>query len=279
MRFPTSWQRAVLLCVALFAACEQQPNALGPDFGVVSISLSPRVDTVQVGDSIRLSATVIMNNNQAPRALNWTSAMSALASVSQTGMVRGLHSGAGFIIASSGNKKDSASVTVLSLTPPPPVPVAAVVVSPASSTVRVGATTQLTATPEDGSGTPLTGRTVTWASNNVAIAMVNGSGLVTPMTPGAAMITATSEAASGTAAVTVATVPVASVTVTPASASVLVGATVQLSATTKDSAGNVLTGRTITWASSNTAAATVSAAGLVSGGAAGSATLTATWPR
>ncbi len=276
MRFPTSWHRAVLLCFALFAACEQQPDAFGPDFGVLSISLTPSIDTVLVGDSVQLSATVVMNNNQPPRGLNWTSAMSALASVSQTGVVRGLHAGQGFIIASSGNKKDSATVTVLSPLPPPPVPVALVVVSPASTTVRVGATTQLTATPEDGNGNPLTGRTVTWASNNAGVATVNASGLVTPMGVGAATITAASEGQSGTAAVTVATVPVASVTLTPATASVLLGATVQLSATTKDSAGNVLTGRTITWASSNTAAATVSSIGLVSGVAAGTATITVT---
>src|SRR6266513_1168724 len=253
MRLPTIWYRAALLGVALFAACEQLPNALDPDFGVLTIALAPHIDTVLVGDSIRLTATVVMNNNQAPRALNWTSAMSALASVSQTGMVRGLHAGSGFIVASSGNKKDSAAVTVLSQTPPPPVPVAMVAVSPASETVRLGATAQLTATPKDGSGNPLTGRTITWASNNAGVATVNGSGFVTTVAVGAATIT-----------------------ISPATVSLLVGVTAQLSATTKDSAGNVLTGRTVTWASSNTAVATVSGAGLVTGKAAGSATITAT---
>jgi len=260
----------------ILAACEQQPSALGPDFGVLSISLTPRSDTLLVGDSMRLTATVVMNNNQTPRALTWTSGMSAMASVSQAGTVHGLHAGSGFIVASSGNKKDSAAVTVVSQTPPPPVPVALVAVSPASSTVRIGAAKQLTATPEDGSGTPLAGRTITWASNNAGVATVSASGLVTSVGVGAATITATSEGVSGTAAVTVATVPVASVTVSPATVSLVVGAAAQLSATTKDSAGNVLTGRTITWASSNMAVATVSATGVLSGIAAGSATITAT---
>src|SRR5205807_8978724 len=49
----------------------------------------------------------------------------------------------------------------------------------------------------------------------------------------------------------------------------------QRTATTWGSAGNVLTGRTVTGSSSNTAAATVSRTGLVSGVAAGSATITA----
>ena len=69
---------------------------------------------------------------------------------------------------------------------------------------------------------------------------------------------------------------VASVTVIPPVATLAAGITVQLIATTKDAAGNVLTGHLVTWASSNTAAATVSGSGLVTGVATGSATITAT---
>ncbi len=42
--------------------------------------------------------------------------------------------------------------------------------------------------------------------------------------------------------------PVASVSVTPPYASVLVGGTVQLSATPRDATGRPLTGRVVTWA-------------------------------
>jgi len=89
-------------------------------------------------------------------------------------------------------------------------------------------------------------------------------------------ITATSEGQSGTASVTVANVPVASVTVSPTAPNMYVGGTVQLTATPKDAAGNVLSGRVIAWASPNTAIATVSATGLVTGVAVGAATITAT---
>src|SRR6266550_759489 len=65
--------------------------------------------------------------------------------------------------------------------------------------------------------------------------------------------------------VTSSTVPVAAVTVSPASTSVAVGATVQLAAVTRDSAGNTLTGRTVTWTISNSAVATIAASGLVMG--------------
>jgi len=105
---------------------------------------------------------------------------------------------------------------------------------------------------------------------------VNGSGLVTGVAAGTATIAATSEGQSGTSDVTVTLAPVASVAVTPSPASVQVGQTVQLTATPKDANGNPLSGRVITWASNNTAVATVSASGLVSGVTAGLASITAT---
>src|SRR5439155_942477 len=102
----------------------------------------------------------------------------------------------------------------------------------------------------------------------------SASGLVTGAGAGSATITATSEGQSGTASVSVSNVPVASVTVSPATASVTAGQTVQLAATPKDAGGNPLSGRVVTWASSNTSVATVNGSGLVSGVAAGSATIT-----
>lgn len=69
--------------------------------------------------------------------------------------------------------------------------------------------------------------------------------------------------------------PVASVSITPSTASVAVGRTTQLSATAKDAAGNVLSGRTITWSSSETSLATVNANGVVTGVAVGSVNITA----
>ena len=70
--------------------------------------------------------------------------------------------------------------------------------------------------------------------------------------------------------------PVASVTVTPNATSLVAGSTQQLTATLVDGAGNVLSGRTISWASSQNAIVTVDAEGLVSGVTQGQATITAT---
>ena len=58
-------------------------------------------------------------------------------------------------------------------------------------------------------------------------------------------------------------VPVASVEVSPANATIEVGRTLQLAVTAKDAAGNALSGRTITWVSSDDPVATVSGTGSV----------------
>ena len=59
--------------------------------------------------------------------------------------------------------------------------------------------------------------------------------------------------------------PVESVTVAPATATLVIGDTVRLVATVRDSAGNVLRDRLVTWVSGNPPVATVSATGLVTG--------------
>src|SRR5437870_3897203 len=158
----------------------------------------------------------------------------------------------------------------------PPAPVATVTLTPASATVNEGQTLQLTATLKDANGNTLVGRSITWSNSNPSAAGVNGTGLVTGVTAGSATITATSEGKNGTSAITVVHMPVASVTVTPASGTVPAASSLQLTATPKDANGNPLVGRTVTWQSSNTAAATVNGSGLVTGVAVGSATITAT---
>src|SRR5216117_3154619 len=116
--------------------------------------------------------------------------------------------------AQPGNKSDTASVTVTC-----PGTVAAVVVSPTVVSVPAGQSLQLTATPEDSAGNPLSAWTVTWASSNTAVATVDGNGVIAGVAAGSVTITATSGGGSGTSDVTV-TNPISSVLVTPAAASV-----------------------------------------------------------
>src|SRR5689334_7103374 len=68
---------------------------------------------------------------------------------------------------------------------------------------------------------------------------------------------------------------VGSITLSPASVSVAIGATVQLTATLRDASGNSLVGHAVTWSTSDAGKATVSPTGLVTGIATGSVSIAA----
>src|SRR5207253_2410425 len=144
------------------------------------------------------------------------------------------------------------------------------------ASLPVGATLQLAAVPEDAAGGALTGRPVPWASSDIDVASVSTSGRVTAGAAGSATVTATSEGKAGSATVTVTLVPVAAVVVSPATAALPVGGTVQLTVTLNDANDNTLTGRPVAWSTSAPTVATVSRSGLVTANAVGAATLTAT---
>jgi uncharacterized protein YjdB len=78
-----------------------------------------------------------------------------------------------------------------------------------------------------------------------------------------------------TARITVSPTPGAQLTITPQVSSVRVGRTVQLTATLRDAQGQVITGRPVTWSTSDGGVATVGPAGLVTGVAPGAAVITA----
>ena len=238
---------------------------------VATVTVAPTSANLQTAQTVQLTATArdASGNILSGRVITWSSSNASVASVNGSGLVTGAGAGSATITATSEGQSGTSSVTVTF------VPVASVTVNPPSASVQVGQTVQLTATPRDVNGNALPGRTVTWASTNTTVATVNGQGLVTTRVVGSATITATSEGQSGSAAITVTAAPVATVTLSPAAAAIQPGQTAQLTATTKDANGNILTGRTVTWASNNNPAATVSSSGLVTGVATGTALITA----
>lgn len=154
------------------------------------------------------------------------------------------------------------------------VAVTGVTVSPASATITTGGTQQLTATVAPANAT---NKTVSWSSSNSAVATVNSSGLVTAVAAGSAIITVTTQDGNRTATsaitVTTANVPVTGVSVSPTSATINAGSMQQLTATVAPANA---TNKNVSWSSNNNAVATVSSSGVVSGVAAGSATITVT---
>lgn len=151
-----------------------------------------------------------------------------------------------------------------------------VAVTPDTFTLHLGANRTLTAVAMDADSNEVTGVALTWVSSDTMVAKVSAAGKVTARGVGVDTITAASGGVSGFAVVTVDLVPVDSVTVGPSPVTVYLTQTRQLNATPRDSTGHALTGRVVTWASSDTSLATVSASGLVTAKAIGAPVITAT---
>lgn len=252
-----------------------------PPAPVATVTVTPSTTSVAPGATTQLTVTLRDANGNVltGRTVAWTTSAAAVATVSGTGVVTGVAAGSATITATSEGRSGGATVTVANAGPAAPAPVASVSVTPATLAIVEGSTGQLTATPRDANGNALTGRTVTWSTGSAAVATVSATGVVTGVSAGTATITATSEGRSGSAVVTVtapAPAPVASVSVTPSTLSLTTGGTGQLTATPRDASGNALAGRAVAWTTSNAGVATVSASGVVTAVAPGSATITAT---
>jgi uncharacterized protein YjdB len=237
---------------------------------VASVVLLPnRVDFV-VGTTYQLSASVLDANGitLTDRAIAWTTSNPGIATVNGSGIIAGVATGTTTITAASEGRSGTSTVTVL------PEPVVRVDVNPATLTLQAGQTQLLVALPKDAKGNLVAGQTVVWSSDKVAVASVSG-GLVTTSKTGVATITASVGSVKGTATITVNPGPVETVTVSAPSQSLNVRSTMQLDATAKDAQGNIVPNQTFYWASSNSAIATVSATGVVTGKRSGTVTIIA----
>lgn len=247
------------------------------------------------------------------RTISWSSNAAAVAGVSTSGLVTALSAGTAAIIATSEGKSSAATITVRDGLFVGPAGGQAVggggsvtLVIPANAvTSNIPITISQFATPPDPklvTGTAYEfGPAGTAFSQGVTIRIRYSAAQVPPGTsaslfrlgrlvgntwteiPGSSVDVATETVSGQTTSFSVygivlAPAPVASVGISPPTASVGVGTTLQLNTTLRDAANNVLTDRTVTWTSSNSAIASVgTSTGIVTGVAAGGpVTITAT---
>ncbi len=271
---------SLLACVALSACGADAGSATGSATAPVvvgSVSIGGSTAVLQYSQTVQLSPTVLSTAGSAltGRVVTWNSSNDATATVTSTGLVtagavRGGSAESVTITATSEGKSGSTSIGIA------PIPVATVAMSLAAFSVFPGQTTPLAVTGKDITGATVTGRATTWVSSAPAVATVSTQGVVTATAVGSATITGTVEGKAATAAVTVVMAPVATVTVSSTATTLTVDQTAQLTAVAKDSAGNILTGRAVTWRSADTTLAAVTTAGRVTAVLPGSAMVTAT---
>jgi uncharacterized protein YjdB len=239
---------------------------------IAKIVVSPRsVSLGALGDTARLSgAAYDASGAVLPAVIGFATPDTQVVAVTGDGKVTARGTGLARVIAQSSGKADTCMVSVVQV-------VAAVALSPTAQTLQTGQSTVLQAAARDSGGAAISGASFAWASSNAAAVTVDPDGTVHGVGSGSATVTATgSNGVAGTASVSVQAVPIASLSVSPASMSLTAGGTQQLIAVAKDANGNVLTGRVVTWSTSNANVASVSPLGVVFALATGSATVTAT---
>lgn len=180
--------------------------------------------------------------------------------------------GALLLLGACGGGGDGAGAVV---TNPPPITVGAVTVALPATTLRAGDALKATAEVRSTAGGVLTGRAIAWTSSNAAVATVSSAGQVTGVAAGSAIITATADGVSGSATLTVTSPPVGTIAVTTPSAQLSITRSMTAAVVVRDDRNVVLTGRALTWTSSDAAVATVDGTGLITAIALGSTTITA----
>lgn len=214
----------------------------------VTVTLDKTSATVYTGKTASLKTT----SNDAAKTVTYTTSNNAVATVSSTGVVKGVKAGTAVITATCGNAKATCKVTVKTST----IKFAA---SAASVYTGKTVTVKATATPS---------ATVTYTTSNKAIATVSSTGVVKGIKAGTVTITATTS--TGLKTTCKVTVKAPSVKFAKKSAVVYKGKT----ATVKATLAGV---SSVTYKSSNTKIATVnSKTGTVKGIKAGTVTITAT---
>lgn len=219
---------------------------------------------LQVGEFYRLTATVLPDD-ATNKTLTWETNDSNVALVVD-GEVIAKAEGLAVITAKCGRVAASCAVSVKKTTSGF-IEAKSITLNHTSATLGVGETLALTATvlPDNA-----TDKKVSWTSSDPAVATVS-NGKVTAVAIGSATITASCGSARAECVITVSPVEADAITLDQTSVSILVGESLQLTASV--SPDNV-TDKTVYWASSNPGVATVNE-GKVTAVSVGSATITA----
>jgi hypothetical protein len=238
-------------------------------------SLSPYSLTLSVGESAKITPQLTKSPGTTvnPRSLRWESTSSATASVDRDGVVSGAAGGSALIIARSGSVADTTRVRVVGAQQ-----VAKSGVSIVPDTVVLawlGATAALQATAYDANGTLVANPGFTWKSLSPAIAAADDMGVITAKAAGVALIvvSATCCGQADTAHARVQQV-VDSVSIGHGTLASGPGAALQFTPHAWDRGGAPVPGVAFAWTSDNAGVASVSADGLVSLHAVGTAMIT-----
>lgn len=233
---------------------------------VISIS-SLTLDQTELnmikGTQTALTATINPPDTTEKPTMEWTSSNPVVATVDDSGVITAVEGGVTTITAKAGSHVAECKVTVT-------VPATGIAVNKSAITLAMGKDEALTATvfPEDTSD-----KAVQWTSSDESVATVDSFGKVVAISPGTAIVTATSHDGGFTASCTVTVViPVTGISLDKTELHLIKGNVDMLAAAVTPADA---TDQAITWESSNPAVVTVDSSGKVMALEGGSAIITA----
>ena len=268
----------ILIAVIALSGCGGGSGATGDAFvpsSVATISVLSATSTIMVGSAEQLQPVAKDQNGKVLTGITFTfSSSSGAASVSQTGLVKGIAAGTSIIDVSAGEKSTSLTITVMA----PQAVLTQISVSPSTASITAGQSQTYTAAGYDQFNNLMSGIVFTWTSDgNSSVATLNGN-VDTGVSAGIVHITASASGISSAPATLMVLPPppvLTSLVVTPATPSIFTGGTQQLTAVGYDQSGNQMSGLTFAWSSSNPGVATVDATGRASGISVGASQISA----
>lgn len=268
---------AVMLFTTVF--CDRMTTYAASSKSISSVSLkingkkvSKKTYTLEAGKTATIKTTV--SPKSAKKSVTYKSNKTSVATVSKKGKVTAKKAGTAKItVTATGKNKKKKSTWVKIKVTANNTNVTGISATLSKNTISVGESTQVMANV-----TPSTAKnkSVTYASGNPAVAVVNNAGIVTGVGAGTAAITVTSVSnpnVKSSVTVTVQAVPVTGITLDRSEMELPVSRTLKLTPTIIPANA---TNKSVTWSSSDSSIAEVNDNGTVTGKALGTATITAT---
>lgn len=260
---------------------------------VAALTLTPNsVSVASPGATIQLIAIGTSgagSESNISNSVAWSSSNAVVATVSTTGLVTATGQGTTTVTAIATNPDDTIAMAsaTFTVTGTAAEPYAKIQINPSTITASQPGVTgqfQAIATSSAGVQTDITD-SATWTTSNPSVATISPLGLATAKTQGTTTIVATATNPDGSTAVSTATFtvtgatpePITSLTISPNAVTLAVpGQTSQLFAIATNGSGNQINASAeVSWTSSNSDVATVSASGLVTSTGQGTTTITA----
>ncbi len=263
---------AALAVMAWTYACGGDEVAPDPPNPAQVTVIPATAELTALEATVQFTAEVQDQNGQLMTGVtvSWASGSAAVATVDISGLATAAGNGTATIVATAGSVSGSATVTVGQQ-------VSTVEVTPEADSLVEGDTLRLGAEAKDANGHVVEGAEFAWSSSDTAVAVVDGTGLVTGTGAGQAEVSATSSGVTGGAMVKVVAPLPTTIAVTP---EMLVfealDDTLRIAVDVRDQIGRPMPEGTATWESSNTMAAVVDPTGLVTAAGNGTATVIAT---